>query len=305
METLQLAGQLAGELLHFLTPALSFAVMSTVSDLNFEAGIDRLPKRQASLWGFRSGDRGTHTSRTIMLDELTQLLDAVPGEARRQDYADGVTHDNCLGKRTAATRQLSLQRLTELYGLDIRLLLFRALRNFWGQHASSRPLLALLLALVRDPLLRATAGAVIATPFGHEFGRQAMKDDLVEAVGERLNEATLDKVVRNAASSWTQSGHLRGRGRKIRQRVEAPAAAVTYALLVGFATGRRGRLLFEAPWTAVLDASPGALVDIAVDANRLGLLDLKHSGQMIDVTFPAMFTRREWELIRGPHRQTR
>ena len=278
--------------------------MSAISELNFETGIAGLPERQASLWGFRSGDRGTHTSRTIMLDELSQLLDAVPGEARRRDYADAVTHDNCLGKRTAATRQLSLQRLTELYGLDGRLVLFRALRNLWGRHSSSRPLLALILALVRDPLLRATAGAVIATPLGHEFGRQAMKDGLGEAVGNRLNEATLDKVVRNAASSWTQSGHLRGRGRKTRQRVEASPAAVTYALLLGFAVGRRGRLLFETPWTAILDASPGALVDIAVDARRLGLLDLKHSGQMIDVTFPTMFTRREWELIRGPHRQT-
>ena len=278
--------------------------MSAISALNFETRIAGLPERQASLWGFRSGDRGTHTSRTIMLDELSQLLDAVPGEARRQNYADAVTHDNCLGKRTAATRQLSLQRLTELYGLDGRLLLFRALRDLWGRHSSSRPLLALLLALVRDPLLRATAGAVIATPFGHEFGRQAMKDGLSEAVGDRLNEATLDKVVRNAASSWTQSGHLRGRGRKTRQRVEASAGVVTYALLIGFATGRRGRLLFETPWTAILDASPGALVDIAVDANRLGLLDLKHSGRMIDVSFPMMFTRKEWELIRGPYRQT-
>jgi len=271
--------------------------------LNFEPGIAGLPERQASLWGFRSGDRGTHTSRTIMLDELSQLLVAVPGEARRQDYAEAITHDNCLGKRTSATRQLSLQRLTELYGLERRLLLFRALRDLWGRHSSSRPLLALLLALVRDPLLRATAGAVIATPVDHEFGRQAMKDSLCEAVGDRLNEATLDKVVRNAASSWTQSGHLRGRGRKTRQRVEAPAAAATFALLIGFATGRRGRMLFEAPWTAVLDASPGALIDTAVDAHRLGLLDLKHSGQMIDVSFPMMFTRREWELIRGPHRQ--
>ena len=84
--------------------------MSAISTLNFETGIAGLPERQASLWGFRSGDRGTHTSRTIMLDELSQLLVAVPGEARRQDYAEAVTHDNCLGKRTAATRQLSLQR---------------------------------------------------------------------------------------------------------------------------------------------------------------------------------------------------
>ena len=163
--------------------------MSAISELNFETGIAGLPERHASLWGFRSGDRGTHTSRTIMLDELSQLLDAVPGEARRQDYADAVTHDNCLGKRTAATRQLSLQRLTELYGLDGRLLLFRALRNLWGRHSSSRPLLALLLALVRDPLLRATAGAVIATPLGHEFGRQAMKDGPLRSRGGPLERS--------------------------------------------------------------------------------------------------------------------
>ena len=322
------AGKLAGESLRSVSPALSFVSMNAVSDPNFRAGIDRphsdanperfgngvsdpnfgagidrLPERQASLWGFRSGDRGTHTSRTIMLDELSRLLVAVPGEAGRQEYADAVKVDNCLGKRTAATRQLSVQRLTELYGLDKRLLLFRALRNLWDRHASSRPLLALLLALARDPLLRATASAVIATPFGHEFGRQAMKDGLQDAVGDRLNDATLDKVVRNAASSWTQSGHLRGRGRKTRQRVEASPAAVTYASLLGFAVGRRGRLLFESPWATILDASPDALVDVAIDANRLGLLDLKHSGQMIEVSFPALFTGREWELIRGPYRQ--
>ena len=84
--------------------------MSPVSDLNFEPGITGLPPKLASLWGFRSGERGTHTSRTIMLDELSQLLDAVPGEASRRDYAQAVMEGNCLGKRTAATRKLSLHR---------------------------------------------------------------------------------------------------------------------------------------------------------------------------------------------------
>ena len=277
--------------------------MSPVSDLNFEPGIVSLPPKLASLWGFRSGERGTHTSRTIMLDELSQLLDAAPGEVSRRDYAQAIMEGNCLGKRTAATRKHSLQRLSELYGLDARLLLFRVLKRLWVRHASSRPLLALLLALARDPLLRATARAVVATPFGHEFGRQAMKDALSGTVEGRLNDATLDKVVRNASSSWTQSGHLRGRGRKIRQRVAATPAAVAYALLLGFALGRRGRLLFETPWAEVLDAPPGELVEVAVDARRLGLVDLKQSGRMIDVSFPAMLTGRERELIRGAYRQ--
>ena len=209
--------------------------------------------------------------------------------------------DNCLGKRTVATRKLSLQRLSELYSLDARVIFFRVLRELWGQHETSRPLLALLLALARDPLLRATVRAVVSTPFDHEFARQSMKDGLLEVVGDRLSATTLDKVVRNASSSWTQSGHLRGKGRKTRQRVEATPAATMYALLLGFAVGRRGRLLFETPWTAILDANPEELIDIAVDAKRLGLLDLKQSGSMIDVSFPTLLTERSWR----PHQPER
>ena len=276
--------------------------MGTPSNLNFEAGIAGLADDQASVWGFRSGDRGTHTSRTMMLEELSNLLDATPGEATREDYADAVLEDNCLGKRTAATRKLSLQRLTELYGLDAKLILFRVLRDLWGRHEPSRPLLGLLLALARDPLLRTIAAAVIRTPPGHEFARQTMKDALSDAVGDRLNKATLDKVVRNASSSWTQSGHLQGRGRKTRQRVLPTPAATTYALLLGFAVGRRGQMLFETPWTAILDVGLDELIDLASDARRLGLIDLKQSGAIIDVSFPAMFTERERELIYGPHR---
>lgn len=277
--------------------------MGATSDLNYEAGIVGLSSAQALAWGFRAGERGTHTSRTIMLEELSHVLDATPGDASREDYADAVMELNCLGKRTAATRKLSLQRLTELYGLDAQIVLFRVLRGLWGRHETSRPLLALLLALARDPLLRATARAVVATPFGHEFARQSMKEALSDAVGDRLNAATLDKVVRNAASSWTQSGHLRGRGRKTRQRIEATPAAVAYALMLGFAVGRRGRLLFQAPWVAVLDASPDELIDVSVGAKRLGLLDLKQSGLMMDVSFPTLFTAKEREPIHGAHRQ--
>lgn len=274
------------------------------SDLNFEREILGLFPRQASAWGFRSGERGTHTSRTIMLEELSRLLAAVPGAAARKDYADAVQTDNCLGKKTSANRRISLQHLRELYGLDRRAVLFRIFRELWSNHESSRPLLALLLALGRDPLLRATATPVLQTPYGHEFARQPMKDALSEATGDRLNEETLDKVVRNASSSWTQSGHLRGRGRKVRRRIQATPAAAAYALLLGFAIGRRGRRLFESPWCTVLDAGANELLELAWDAKRLGLLDLKQSGRMMDVAFPAMFTEKEGKLIRGSHRQT-
>ena len=63
----------------------------------------------------------------------------------------------------------------------------------------------LLLALARDPLLRATSNSVLNLTPGEELGRQSMTDAVRQAVADRLNDSTLDKVVRNAASSWTQS----------------------------------------------------------------------------------------------------
>ena len=275
--------------------------MHTISKLNFEAEIAQLPLKEALFWGFRSGDRGAHTSRTMMLDELSLLLCAVPDAISREDYAMAAMMENCLGKKTAANRRISLQRLTELYALDDRVVLFRVLRELWVLHNMSRPLLALLLALARDPLLRITASAVIHTPYDYELTRQSMKGALVEVAADRLNEHTLDTVIRNASSSWTQSGHLQGRVRKTRQCVQATPVATAYALLLGYATGRRGALLFQTPWCKVLDADTDELIEKAVAAKRFGLLDLKQSGSMIDVTFPVTLIGRTHRRSHGAY----
>ena len=160
-----------------------------------------------------------------MLAELTDLLDALPPAASRQDYFAAATEANLLGKSTAATRRLTDQRLGELYGLDPGLTLFRVMRRLWPADPAGRPLLALLCALARDPLLRATAAPVLTLTPGAELVRATFLDALRVVVGSRLNDNVLDKVARNAASSWSQSGHLSGRMRKIRQRVSAHGKA--------------------------------------------------------------------------------
>src|SRR6266850_1540147 len=81
--------------------------------------------------GFRSGEKGTHTSRTIMLDELRAVLASCKPGASRDDYLAAIHEDNCLGKRTASTRKLSSQRLSELYALDPEVPLFRVMRWCW------------------------------------------------------------------------------------------------------------------------------------------------------------------------------
>jgi hypothetical protein len=236
-----------------------------------------------------------------MLDELLALLESVPPEASRADYLAAIIENNALGKQTASTRKLTAQRLSELYVLDPNVALFRVLRRFWQDDVPGRPLLALLCSLARDPLLRATAEPVLAMTAGEELSRQKITDAIRSAVGDRLNDATLDKVVRNVSSSWTQSGHFRGRARKFRQLVRPTPLATAYALLLGYLEGLRGGRLFETNWTRVLDASPSELRNIAAEAKRLGGLDLRAAGDVIEIGFTTVLTPQEIKDSRVAH----
>lgn len=235
--------------------------------------------------GFRRGAVGTHTSRTIMLAELSALFDAVPATASTADVAGAIKASNILGKSTTSTRRLTNQRLTELYALDPQVALYRILRRLWQIDVAGRPLLAILCAIARDPLLAASASAVVPLPNGAEFLRSPMKEAIRADVDDRLNDSILDKVVRNAASSWTQSGHLVGRTIKKRSKVKATVGATALALYLAHAAGFRGQQIFTSGWAKVLDADAAALRSVALDAKRAGLIDLRIAGEVIDISF--------------------
>jgi hypothetical protein len=233
--------------------------------------------------GIRSGPVGTHSSRTMMLEELTALLSAASPNSRREDYAAAVVEDNCLAKQTAATRKHSLQHLRELYGLDPRVPLFRVLARLWQIEPAGRPLLALLASLARDPLLRATAGVILRMPEGAELQRTAMREALANAVNNRLNESTLNKAGRNAASTWAQSGHLQGRTFKLRRAVRATPFSLSFALYLAQAAGFPAQEIFNSGWVRILDCTPTAGLALAGAAKRLGLIDLRTAGGVIDL----------------------
>ena len=252
-----------------------------------------------SRFGFRFGDKGPHTSRTIMLAELEQVLAVVPSESERNDYGKAIVEENAAGKQTASTRKLTDQRLGELYALDPAVPIFRILRRLWDIDVCSHPLLALLCALARDPLLRATVPPVLAMAPGTELARQHLTDAVRDAVGRRLNESILDKVVRNAASSWTQSGHLKGRVRKVRQRISPTPGSIAYALALGYLLGHRGQRLLETLWAKALDVSSAKVLGLAHDAKRMGLLDIKQAGEIVEISFPTLLTAEERQLRYG------
>jgi hypothetical protein len=120
-------------------------------------------------------------------------------------------------------------------------------------------------------------------PANAELRRDAMKNALQAVVGDRLNDSTLEKVCRNAASTWAQSGHLEGRTFKKRRIVLPSLIAVTFAIYLAHAAGFRGAEIFSCGWLRVLDCDPSHARQLALDAKRSGLLDLRMAGDVVEL----------------------
>lgn len=249
----------------------------------------------AIAYGFVNGPGGTHTSRTIMLRELGLLLDACAADSRYGDYASAIIDDNVLLKQTASTRLRSLRALRELYSLKPDSVLFQALRDLWTEDAEAQPSLALLCAVARDPLLRATAPVVLAGPMGQVISAGQLATAATEGFPDHYNGSTAAKIGRNVASSWTQAGYLAGHLTKTRMATTPHTVAVAYALLQGHLCGARGEALFDTFWLRLLDAPRHRLRDLAVAASQAGFIDLRQAGAVTEITFSYLLRRSAQE----------
>jgi len=233
--------------------------------------------------GFRVADSGPHTSKTLMLQELEALLAAVPADAPARAYRVAIVEENVLGKRTLSTRKETATRLTALHGLDPSKPLFRVMRRLWAVDPAAHPQLALLNGLARDPLLLATTAQVMGMTQGELLQRSAMVAAVQGFSHDRLSPKVLDAVARNTASSWTQSGHLKGRVKKLRQPLNPHPVSLALAVWLGYASGKRGKALLTTPWATALDSSSSGLLELAQQAKRLGLLKLSHGAGVVSI----------------------
>jgi hypothetical protein len=246
--------------------------------------------------GFANDPVGTHGSRTIMLKELKLLLDACPPGTTYEEYRDAIVDDNVLLKKTLSTRKESFRRLRELYVLEHQALLFRALRDLWGESPDAHPLLALLCAAARDSILRESARLILSLPAGADVTPQMIEATTEEGFPGRYNPTMLANIGRYAASSWQQSGHLKGRLKKVRVKAKPTPSATTYALFLGYLCGNRGEALFDTIWANLLDAPANVLHDQAFQASQRGWLEYRHSGTVTDISFRHLLRGHEQEV---------
>ena len=247
--------------------------------------------------GFRFGLNGPHAARTMMLDDLCALLEHTPAHATRADYVSAVVDDNVLGKPTRKARELALRHMATLYALDPANPIFRALRRLWPIDKAAQPLLALAVALARDPLLRGTQTFILGQALGAPVQRTAVEAFLEASHPERFSPASLKSFAQNVAGTWTAAGFLHGRVRKTRVASQLHPESIALLLFLGYLEGRTGQRLFSSEWTNLLGRSPDELEALANSASHRGLLVFMNAGGVKEVRFPGYLTPEE-ERIR-------
>jgi hypothetical protein len=252
-----------------------------LSSLHFPAASPELES-----FGLKFTPGGAHISRTMMLQELASVLEFVPPASDAAAYRAAVLQQNVLGKATESTRNKSLRHLRELYALDDETPIFGLLRKLYAIDSSSLPQLAIQVAWARDPLLRATTTPVFEAAEGDRVETVALADALESDMPQQYSDLNRNKIARNAASSWTQSGHLTGRTMKTRQRLVPTPAAVTMALFIGDMAGYQGGASFENPWCRLLDMSPDRARSEAMESHRAGMINLRAIGDVVEIGYP-------------------
>jgi len=250
-------------------------------------------------FGFSTGKGSTHTKRTIMLKELTILLEFVNNsDASLVNYKSAIIEENCLGKPSMATRRYTAVYLKALYALDPKVILFRALRYFWNRDSAGRSLMAFLCAFARDPLLTDLTPSVLDLPEGQSPSKHNLEDLIEQKYPGRFSPVMKSSLGRRMLSSWKQAGFLHGRNPKIRSQAIPTAGSTSYALLLGYLRGTRGPLLFETDYARLLDCSIYRAIELTEEAARRGWVVFSRVGDVMEVSFPNFLNSKEMKWIR-------
>lgn len=272
------------------------ALIEDIEVVWFQANAD--PSR-LSKFGFRLSGGGAHQSKTMMLQELEALLP--DNHTTGDELKHAAIEENRMGKSTANTRRLTFRHISSLYGFMEQPPLTKVFLKLWKSDNSGHRLQALLIALARDPILRETAKVVLRGAIGQNLQRPLFETALSSAHPNRFSEKTIRSVAQNCASTWTQSGHLRGSIKKVRHRVSPSPSAVAMAALLATVAGFGGPAILSSIWMQVLDLSPDQALDHLRRAEALGLARVRSAGEVTEIAIrqpmAATLGVRDLELV--------
>lgn len=247
--------------------------------------------------GFKFGKNGAHSARSMMLEELKVLFSSSSVDSSQEQYREDIVSHNILDKPTSKSRNLTYRHLVDLYSLSINIPLFRVFRKLWSLEPNAQPLLALQMALLRDPLLRLSIPTIIEKEFGSSVARTDIEEILKAPEPDRFSPASLKSFAQNINGSWTQAGFLKGRNKKHRTQPKVTPVNVSFALFAGFLEGATGERLLHNQWCGLLGVSEHELAELATAASHRGMIDFKQSGGVTEVRFTGFLTAEEEQWL--------
>ena len=252
---------------------------------------------QNNPFGFSDAAVGGHGSRSMMFHEMLALVRALSPTVTKVDFSKAIVDENVLAKPTLSSRKKSLRHLVELYGTDPSKTLFRVLWQLGHADMDSLPLLCLVCTYARDPQLRQSFELVRTLRHGEVLDRVAMEQSLEQGFPGRFSPAMKKSMAQNVNTTWTYSGHLTGKARKIKQNVEPRPLSAAYAMLVGYLSGLRGERLLDSAYAALVASNRAQLLTALSLASAQGILSLKNAAGIVEFDFSHLLTSEEQGFI--------
>ncbi len=243
-------------------------------------------EQQLIEFGFKFGRNGAHSARSMMIEELKQLLFSREESATKKDYEDDIINFNILHKPTEKSRALTFRHLVDLYGMSMDIQLFNVFRQWWELSEDAQPILALQLAVARDPILRNSASVILPLQLGEHLPREIVEQHLAKDDPDRFSAASLKSFAQNINGTWTQASYLEGKAKKYRSQPKATYVNLAYALFLAHCHGLSGQRMFDSFWCQILSQDKEHLFELAHRASLRGLINFKQVSEVIEVTFP-------------------
>lgn len=236
-------------------------------------------------FGFSANPTGGHMARSMMLDELSILVAAVPVDASAGDYKHAILEDNALGKPTFSSREKSWRHLAQLYTLDREKALFAALAQLAHAEPNSLPLLALVCAFCRDVQLRQSFVLIDRLAVGASLSRPDMESHIEQGFPGRYSPKMRKSLAQNVNTTWTVAGHLKGRAAKVRAYPTPQPAATVYAMFAGYLLGLRGESLVQSVFGRLVAPDTSLIPSFLSNAASRGWIRFRHAGGVMETDF--------------------
>ncbi len=223
-----------------------------------------------------------HTSRTMMFSELEKIMDY---SIENDEYVYAL-EQNIMGKKSGSGITKTSNYLKSLYKFDLDYPPFKALKYFWKiTERQDKPLLALIYAVYHDDLLKESIDIVKQCNIGEKLEIKDLEDNIEKRYPDRYSENTKKSLAQNIASSWKQAGYIQGKVKNIKVNNEISVKVACFSFILAYISGLNGDYIWRSAGCKALLLGEEKLRELAITANRQGLLLYQSAGDITVISF--------------------